>query len=77
MDTSTTWTQEEEKAFAQLMSAGRLERLPAIRLYRRFKGNLPKALEVALDYHITPEQAARNAERTAKRLEKRCNHAPA
>jgi hypothetical protein len=42
-----TWTDAEEKAFSQLMAAGRLERLPAIRLFRRCKSRLEKAMPIA------------------------------
>jgi len=47
--TGKGWTYEEEKAFAEIMAAGGLERLPAIRLYRRFKGSLTKSLKYALE----------------------------
>ena len=40
------WTDEEEQAFAELMAAG-LERLAAIRLYRRMEGDLKKAMKHA------------------------------
>jgi hypothetical protein len=45
--TGKGWTDEEEAAFAQVMAAGNLPRLPAIRLLRRFHGNLPKAIKLA------------------------------
>jgi hypothetical protein len=41
------WTPEEEASFQQLMAAGHLERLPVIRLYRRCRCNLTKALAIA------------------------------
>lgn len=41
------WTNEEESAFAQLRETGRLERMEAIRLLRRFRGNMMKALGYA------------------------------
>lgn len=41
------WTAEEESAFAQLMTAGHLERMQAIRLFRRCRCNLAKALAIA------------------------------
>jgi hypothetical protein len=40
------WTDEEEAAFAKLMATG-LERMEAIRMYRRFKGDLKRALKYA------------------------------
>ena len=45
--TGKGWSDEEEAAFAQLMEAGGMERLPAIRLYRRMDCNLEKALRHA------------------------------
>ena len=45
--TGKGWTDEEERAFAQLMAAGGLERMEAIRLYRRFKCDLKRALQYA------------------------------
>ena len=41
------WTEQEERAFAEIMAAGKIERLPAIRLYRRCRGDLRKALKYA------------------------------
>lgn len=45
--TGKGWSDAEEADFAQLMAAGNLERLPAIRLYRRMKCDLQKALKYA------------------------------
>ena len=45
--TGLGWTDEEETAFAEIMAAGQIERLPAIRLYRRCRSNLNRALEYA------------------------------
>lgn len=45
--TDTTWTLEEEAAFAKIMGAGHLERLAAIRLYKRCGKDLEKALRIA------------------------------
>jgi hypothetical protein len=53
------WTEQEERAFADLMKAGRLERLPAIRLYRRCKDDLTRALAVAVAEAPTDAQIAR------------------
>jgi hypothetical protein len=41
------WTPAEESAFGQIMAASDLGRFPAIRLYRRCKDNLAKALQIA------------------------------
>lgn len=46
-ETGKGWTNAEEKAFAQIMATGELDRLSAIRLYRRMQGNLAKALRYA------------------------------
>lgn len=42
-----TWTSTEEQGFAQLIYVGRIERLVAIRLYRRCHDNLTRALAIA------------------------------
>lgn len=49
--TGKCWTDEEEADFAQIMIAGNLPRMPAIRLYRRFNSNLEKALKYAATYY--------------------------
>jgi hypothetical protein len=46
-----TWTDSEEAAFVQLMAAGKLERMAAIRLYRRCKDDLVKALQIAREIY--------------------------
>jgi hypothetical protein len=56
-----TWTLVEEDAFSQLMKAGRMKRMEAIRLYRRCKDNLNRALSVAVADAPTAEEAARRA----------------
>jgi hypothetical protein len=56
-----TWTPVEEDAFSQLMQAGRLKRLEAIRLYRRCKDNLKRALSIATANAPTAEQVTRRA----------------
>ena len=61
------WTDEEEVAFAQIMEAGGLERLPAIRLYRRLGSDLKRALKYAESRQETV--AAKN--RGGKRLQGR------
>ncbi len=43
------WTDEEEKAFAYIMQAGKVGRLPAIRLFRRAKGSRDLAINLAKD----------------------------
>ena len=57
----SAWTPEEEAAFARLMKVGPLERLPAIRLYRRCRGNLDRALRIAEAGRPTPGELARRA----------------
>lgn len=51
------WTPNEESAFGQLMHVGHLERMPAIRLYRRCRCDLKKALAIAVEE--APARAAR------------------
>jgi hypothetical protein len=41
------WSEDEEKAFQQIITAGHLERMQAIRLFRRCRCNLAKALAIA------------------------------
>ena len=41
------WTDQEEAAFAQIQQASRLNRIEAIKLFRRFKGDVPRALAIA------------------------------
>jgi len=50
------WTDEEEQAFATLMATG-LERLAAIRLFRRMKGDLKKAMRHARESQERKEVA--------------------
>lgn len=54
-----TWNTTEEGAFADLMAAGRLGRLAAIRLYRRARGNLARAIAIATAEAPTDEEVAR------------------
>lgn len=68
------WTQEQEQAFSQIMAVGLLERLPAIRLYRRSNENPDKALKIALAERPSDAEvkrrvatAAANRERAALR----------
>jgi len=53
------WTAAEESAFAQIMQVGHLDRLPAIRLYRR-SGELNKALVIAAAEAPTDVELARH-----------------
>jgi hypothetical protein len=53
------WTVAEESAFAQIMQIGHLDRLPAIRLYRR-SGELNKALVIAAAEAPTDAELARH-----------------
>lgn len=65
--TGKGWTDDEEAAFAELMAAGRLERLPAIRLWKRFNRDLKKALK----YAGGEPMASRNASLVSARASKR------
>lgn len=56
-----TWTQAEEDAFSQLMQVGRMARMEAIRLYRRSKNNLKRALSIAAANAPTAEEVTRYA----------------
>jgi hypothetical protein len=56
-----TWNQSEEDAFLQLMTAGRITRLEAIRLFRRCRGGLDRALEIAKSEAPSAEEIARRA----------------
>ena len=56
-----TWTPVEEDAFSQLMQAGRMKRVEAIRLYRRCKDNLKRALGIAAANAPTAEEVTRRA----------------
>jgi hypothetical protein len=70
--TDKSWTDEEECAFAEIMAAGKLERLTAIRLYRRFKGDLQKALKSARRDAPTDQEVIR---RTGVAARMRLRHA--
>lgn len=52
----TEWTQEQEMAFARIMEVGHIDRLPAIRLFRRYSNDLAKALEIATSNLATEAQ---------------------
>ncbi len=54
-----TWTADEENAFAEVMAAGRMDRISAIRLFRRSAGNLGRALAIATAEAPTDEEIAR------------------
>jgi hypothetical protein len=53
------WSAAEESAFAEIMRVGHLDRLPAIRLYRR-SGELNKALVIAAAEAPTDAEMARH-----------------
>ena len=53
------WTAAEESAFAKVMQVGHLDRLPAIRLYRR-TGELKRALVIAAAEAPTDAELARH-----------------
>jgi hypothetical protein len=56
-----TWTPAEEDAFSRLMEIGRMKRMEAVRLYRRCKDNLKRALSIAAANAPTAEEVARRA----------------
>ena len=56
-----TWTPQEEHAFSQLMKAGQMKRMEAVRLYRRCKDNLKRALSIAAANAPTAEEVTRRA----------------
>jgi hypothetical protein len=56
-----TWTPAEEGAFSQLMEIGRMKRMEAIRLFRRSKDNLKRALDIAAANAPTAEEVTRRA----------------
>jgi hypothetical protein len=60
-NTGKRWTDQEESAFAEIMAMSGLERLPAIRLYRRFKGDLRRAIKHARGSGNPEAQANRQA----------------
>lgn len=63
------WTAAEESAFRQIMTVSDLERLPAIRLYRRCKSNLAKALQIAKDcYGMSDTQKTAYEQNKAARI---------
>jgi hypothetical protein len=63
MESIASWTAAEESAFAQIMAAGGLLRLESIRLYRRSRGDLAKALQIAADNRRVPATPAQIAAR--------------
>ncbi len=66
-ETSKSWTPEEEAAFAKIMMTGDLERLPAIRLWKRCNKDLGKALPLAEQtYAPAPAQIDRNRTNAAR-----------
>ena len=59
MTMKTRWTEVDERAFAQLMRVAHLERMPAIRLYRRCSSHLEKALAIAMREAPTDNEIVR------------------
>jgi hypothetical protein len=53
------WTDEEGHAFAEIMTVGGIKRLPAIRLYQRFQGDMRKARKYVLE-SATRKETVRN-----------------
>ncbi len=66
--TRKCWSDEEESAFEQLMEVGGLERLDAIRLFRRFRGDLRRALKYAKGRSEPKRDAGLIKARGTKRL---------
>jgi len=63
------WTDAEETLFREIMRIGRMERIPAIHLYRRCRSNPDKALRCAREwYRLTEAQEAAYEQTKAKRL---------
>ena len=56
-----TWTPVEEDAFSQLMQARRMKRMEAVRLFRRCKNNLKRALSIAAANAPSAEEVTRRA----------------
>ena len=66
-ETGKGWTPEEESAFAQIMRSGDVERLPAIRFWKRCRKDLGKALRLAKEtYALTPAELERNRSSAAR-----------
>jgi hypothetical protein len=61
------WTDAEEDAFAKIMVASGLERIPAIQLFRRCGSDMDKALEVAGEYRVRAVRAMKAQETKASR----------
>jgi hypothetical protein len=59
-ETDKGWTPDEESAFEQIARAGDIQRLPAIRLWRRCRQDLSRALRLAQENALTPAQLERN-----------------
>lgn len=68
------WTSAEERAFGRIMRAGLLERLPAIRLYRRCESSELKALNIARR-PSDAEIQRRNVQSERMRIRNEANHA--
>jgi hypothetical protein len=67
--TGKGWTDLEETVFAEIMEIGRMERIPAIHLYRRCGSNPEKALRCAREwYGLTEAQETAYEQTKAKRL---------
>jgi hypothetical protein len=56
-----TWTPIDEDAFSQLMQVGRMKRMEAVRLYRRCRGNLNRAITIAAAGAPTADEIGRRA----------------
>jgi hypothetical protein len=71
--TGKGWTDEEEKAFAEIQAASRLNRIRALHLWKRCRKNLAKALDLARqDYPpLTAAQHARDKKAKAAAIQTR------
>jgi len=54
--TGKGWTDAEEAAFAKIQQTSRLNRIEAIKLFRRFKGDVPRALAIAKQLYPPAKQ---------------------
>ena len=70
-----SWGEVEERDFAKVMEVGKLERMPAIRLYRRCRGNLDRALAIAAADAPTDAEVSRRAEFAARMRLRRTQNA--
>jgi hypothetical protein len=69
MSTVKGWTVAEETTFADIMRIARMERMPAIHIYRRCGSDPVKAIQLAQENHgLSDEQTAAYERNKAARL---------